>query len=496
MGIIIRQSIQNTLISYVGIGLGFISSILLFPNILQPDQFGLTRLLISISLICVQFSQLGMKNIIIRYFPYYQHSVESRYRLLTLALGVAAAGFIAFCALLFLFQDSLVEYYSDHGDLFADYVLYLIPLAFAILFFEVLNSYVRALKDSTTGSYVNEILVRIFIIILLILYYFGWFSFREFMILFVGSYCIQPVYMLIYLARHRHLAFSFPFQKETKRLYKGMSVYGAYSLLGGLAILMVGNIDIIMVGSMVDLSSTAVYAIAFYMGSVIAVPQRSINKIAAPILADFIKEKRYPEINELYKRTALNQLVAGSLIYVGIWANLHNIIDLLPDEYSGIYWVVVILGLAKLFDMATGINGHIIINSKHFRFDLYTNILLVILTISTNYWLIPIFGITGAATATAISIFIYNFVKFIFVWIKFSMQPFQWNAAWVIGIAAICLGLSEWIPYMLNFYVDLLVRSLIIAAVFTMAILAFKISADVNNLVRNSLGKIQQFIKS
>lgn len=494
MGIIIRQSIQNTLISYVGIGLGFVSTILLFPNILTTEQFGLTRLLLSVALICVQVSQLGMKNVVIRYYPYYQRSKESGYRLLSLAVGSSFLGFLFFTLLLFLFDDTLVSYYSEESELFSDYVFYLIPLVFAILFFEVLNSYVRAMKDSVTGSVVNEVVVRVLIISLLVLYAFDLLTFQFFMMLFVSSYCIQPVYMLIHLARKKRLGFSLPFQSETRRLYKGMGIYGFYSVLGGLATLMVGNIDIIMLGSMVDVSSAAIYAIAYYMGTVIAVPQRSINKIAAPLIAGFFKAKKFRDIEILYQRTALNQLIAGSLLYIGIWANLHNIIDLLPAAYEGIYWVVVILGLAKLFDMATGINGHIIINSKHFRFDLYTNILLAVLTVFTNYLLIPIYGLEGAAAATALSIFIYNFIKFIFVWIKFNMQPFQLNALWILIIAGICLLIAEQIPYMFNFFIDVTVRSLIILTLFTSAVILFRLSDDFQNLAVESLRRIKILI--
>ena len=479
----------------MGIGLGFVSTILLFPNILNTEQFGLTRLLLSVGLICVQVSQLGMKNVIIRYFPYYQRSKESGYRLLSLALGIALAGFTFFTALLFLFQDTLISYYSDESDLFAEYIFYLIPLVFAILFFEVLNSYVRAMKDSVTGSVVNEVIIRILIISLLVVYAFDLLTFREFMIFFVGTYCIQPFYMLIYLARKKRLGFSVPFQSETKRLYKGMSVYGLYSVLGGLATLMVGNIDIIMLGAMIDYSSAGIYAIAFYMGTVIAVPQRSINKIAAPLIADFFKNKKLRDIETLYQQTALNQLIAGSLLYIGIWANLHNIVDLLPAEYVGIYWVVVILGLAKLFDMATGINGHIIINSKHFRFDLYTNILLAVLTVITNYLLIPVYGLEGAAAATAISICIYNFIKFIFVWVTFNMQPFKLNAVWVILIAGICLLIAEQIPYMYNFIVDVTIRSLVILTLFTSAIILFRLSEDFNNLAAEALGRVKSLLQ-
>lgn len=446
------------------------------------------------ALVCAQFSHLGMNNVIIRFFPYYQSTTDSRKRLLTLTFLVPLVGFLFFLILFFLFQNTLLEYYSDRSQLIPEFYLYLIPMVFAILFFEVLNSYVRALKDSVSGSFVNEVLVRILLIILLVFYYYEWFTFNEFILIFVSIYSIQPICMIFYLFINNELSFSVPFQKETRRLYKGMSVYGAYSVLGGLATLLVGNIDIIMLSSMTDLGSVAVYAIAFYIGSVITVPQRSITKIASPVLADLLKQKDFGSINDLYKRTSLNQLIAGSLIYVGIWANMHNIIALLPDEYSEIYWVVVIIGLSKLFNMATGVNGTIIINSRHYRFDLYTNILLVILTITTNLFLIPIYGIIGAAIATAISIFIYNIVKFVYVWIKFGMQPFQWSAAIILIIAAICFGISEQIPYLVNFYVDLIVRSSVIASLFLGAILILRLSDDVQNLVDESIRRIKEIV--
>ena len=494
MGIIIKQSIQNTVISYIGVALGFVSTILMFPHILTTDQYGLTRFLLSPAVIFAQFAHLGIKNIIIRYFPYFKHTSESRGRLLTLTIGVSVLGFLLFSLLFISFEDFLIEYYKERAPLFTEYYLYLIPLVFAILFFETLNNFVRALQDSVTGSFLNEVLMRALIIVLLAIYYFELLTFQQFMVGFVFAYCFQPFYLLFYLYRRNELSFINPLKGEVRRLAKSMSVYGLYSLLGGITTLMVGNIDIIMLGSLSDLGSTAVYAIAFYVGSVITVPQRSILKIAVPVLADLIKNKQLEQVQNLYKRTSLNQIIAGSLLYVGIWANMHNLMGLLPPEYHGSEWVIIIIGAAKLFDMATGINGGIITNSRHYRFDLYTNILLVILTIGTNYLLIPLYGIVGAAVATAFSIFVYNLTKLIFVRIKFSMQPFGWSTAAVLLIAGGCLWLSFQIPYLFNFYTDVIVRSLAIAVVFLGIILIFNLSADVKRLFNESMQRLRSMM--
>lgn len=496
MGIIVRQSIKNAVYSYLGVALGFISTILLFPNILSADQFGLTRVLISIALVSSQFSHLGMKNTIIRYFPYFKDSTKSRYHLLFFAVTVAFAGFLIFLLLFLLFKSDLIRYYTDKSELFDEFYFYLLPLVFAILFYEVLNTYVRALKDSVVGSFVNEVLVRILVIALLVTYYFTGMSFSQFMLLFTLVYGVQPLYMLVYLYLRDELKFYIPSLLDTRnlRLAREMGVYSTYALLGGLTTMLVGNIDIIMLGSMTNLASTAVYTIAFYVGSVIAIPKRSIDKIALPVLADFLKQKKYDELESLYKSTSLNQLIAGSLLLVGVWANIHNLNTLLPSEYADIKWIIVVVGLAKLFDMATGINGSIILNSRFYKFDFYFSVFLVVLTIATNYILIPPLGILGAAIATAISIFINHTIKFIFVWIKFDMQPFRWNALAVLAIAGGCLLMSFQIPYLANFFVDVIVRSIAIAAVFLGLILVFNLSDDISRLVSRSVEQIKRYL--
>lgn len=495
MGIIIRQSIKNTIISYLGIVLGFVTTILLFPRILTPDQYGLTRLFLSIVTIASQFSHLGIKNIIIRFFPYFNQMEDGKQNLLFITLLVPLTGFLGFSLLYFVFDTQFIYYFKDDSSLFKTYYFYLLPLLFFILFFEVLNTYVRALKDAVTGSFLNEIVLRLGLIVVLVIFYYQLVTFQQFILLFVLVYGIQPVALAFHLYSKGELSFSISFLNRKKQLSKLISIYGIYSLLGGISTVIVGNIDILMLSSMTDLSNTAVYFIAFAVSSVIVVPQRSILKIATPILADLLKNRDMEKIASLYKRTSITQIVGGSLIFIGVWANMHNLMDLLPSEYQGAEWVIIVIGFAKLFDMSTGINGVIISNSKHYRFDLYVNIFLVLLSIATNYFLIPLYGILGAAIATAISIFIYNFIKFLFVWITFSMQPFRWNALAILAIAAGCLLMSFQIPYLFNFFVDVAVRSLAITVIFVGLIMAFDLSDDIKNLVIHSFKKSQSLFQ-
>lgn len=479
MGVIKQQSIVNTFITYIGIVLGFISTIYLYPNFLEPDQYGLTRLLLSVSFVFTQFAHLGMNNTAIRFFPYFEDDTNDHNGFLFLVLVVPITGFILFLGVIFLFDDLLISYY-DTSTYFRDYYLLLIPIVFGLLYFEVINSYVRARLHSVPGSVISEVILRVITILLLLLFWYEWINFEQFMVAFACSYIIQPLLLLIFLFMKGELFLKPNFAYLKTTLVKRMANYGLFAVLGGMTTLIVNNIDIIMLGSLAGLSETGIYAIAFYIGSVIIVPQRSLNKIATSVIAKHLKEKNYREIKHIYKSSSINQMVPGLLIFIGVVANLHNLNKILPDAYASASSVIIIIGLSKLIDMMAGVNGAIILNSKYYRFDLISMIILIIFSISLNYWLIPILNITGAAIATATSLFLYNLIKGIYVWIKFRMQPFSSKILVLIGFSSIVLWASLQTSHLDNTYLDILLRSAAITLVYSAGVLSLNISEEVN----------------
>ena len=71
MGVIRNQSITNSINLYLGIVIGAINTILIFPYVFEsnPEYWGLLQILVSYSLIFSTFSHLGSPHIMLRYFP-------------------------------------------------------------------------------------------------------------------------------------------------------------------------------------------------------------------------------------------------------------------------------------------------------------------------------------------------------------------------------------------------------------------------------------------
>ncbi|MCP9290981.1 polysaccharide biosynthesis C-terminal domain-containing protein [Gracilimonas sediminicola] len=490
MGIIIKQSLRNAIISYIGIIIGFVTTIQLYPHILEADQFGLTRILIAISTISVQIITFGIPNSVIKFFPALSKKTDNPSGIFWAFLIPPAIGFLAYSLILIFFRDFVISFYDSGSGLLEEYYLYIIPLVLFTVSFSVLNSFVKAQFNTVFASFLQDIFLRVMMILDLVLFYFDFITFDTFMLIFIGSYALLYLLLFGYALKEKLLNFKPVLQIFDKDTREKIRSYSFYSFFSGLTMLLIGNIDLIMVGTFNGLEQTGIYAIALYVGSVITVPKKSITKISFPVIAAAFQRNDIQNVKEVYKQTSLNQFLTGLIIYIGVIANIDNLYEMLPKEYVDGSIVIIIIGLGNLLEMVTGANGQIIIASKYFRFDFYSSWILVILAITLNAVLIPMFGLQGAALATAASIFTYNIIKVIFVWVKFKMQPFTWNLLGLLATGIAILLLSYLVPQFENIYVDIAIRSICMAAVYFAAVWIFKLSDEVNNFISEQLKRV------
>jgi O-antigen/teichoic acid export membrane protein len=225
------------------------------------------------------------------------------------------------------------------------------------------------------------------------------------------------------------------------------------------------------------------------MASVIAIPQRSINKIVSPLLADFIKNKEWDEVGSIYTKSSLNQLIPGMFIFGLIWINLDVVYHMMPEFYSAGKWVVFIVGIGKIIEMITGANGLILINSRHYRVSFYTNLVLIVVTIGANYIMIPRFGIEGAAMASVLAILVYNSTKYIWVLVKMRLQPFTKKTVLVTVLGAAALSITQLFTFVDFYLTEAIVNSLIFVILFGGPVIYFSISEDLNIMLKDLVGK-------
>jgi len=239
-----------------------------------------------------------------------------------------------------------------------------------------------------------------------------------------------------------------------------------------------------MIGALLDLEQVAFYTVAFFIGNVIKVPGKSIGAIAIPLISKAWKKQNMKEMQTLYSKSSINQLIIGGVFFLCVWLSIDEVFSLLPEKFSHGKWVVLFIGLSQLFNISTGVNGAIIINSKYYKFDLYTNIILVLLTLITNYLLIPIYGINGAAMATAISVLLFNFIKLIIIKVKMNMHPFSIQTLYtVVLLIALYIFIIN-LPTFDNAIFSIFWRSSLGITLFIPLLFWFNLSEDISEIMR------------
>jgi len=489
MGLVVRQSIFITIISYVGVLIGYVNILYLFPKFLEPDQVGLLRTIQDAAILFSPFAQFGLAHTILRYYTQLVKEKNHQAGFISLILVLTLGGFVIFVTVFKVFEGNILHYFSENAQEVLQYVPTILWLTFILLMTGIMEAYSRSLLKTVFPNLMKEVATRALLAILVTAYFLGWLTFEAFIIGTVIAYMVILLSLMIYLASSRNLAFSGKFGFITKEKRKELIIYSLMSFAGAAAMIIVGKIDSLMIAALLGLKYVAVYTPGFYMASVIEIPKKALSSVAMPLISQYFEKNEVKNIATIYQKTALNQLIVGTLLLIGVAINLDNIYELMPKKeiYEAGRWVVIFVGVGKLADMAFGPSSEIVVLSKYFWFNIVLIIVLAGTTIVANNILIPIYGIDGAAVSIAFAIIMFNTVKYFFIWITMKIQLFNLATLIVLGISAATVGVNYFIPKLDNNFIGLVVRSGIVTIVYGGLILLTKVSPEVNQIVRKGL---------
>lgn len=486
MGIIEKQATKNAIYSYLGAGLGFLT-VMWSSHLLSPDENGLTRVLVSISVLFSQFGGLGFNAVTIRFFPYFRSKDKGHHGYLFYGIITTLLGFFICYICFLLFKGNIISNNQEKSKLFVEYLFYLMPLTLFTLFFNLFDYYLRACYSSVIGSFSKDLIQRVLIISSLFLYFLKAIDFPLFVFLYVAATCIPTLILLIYIIKLGEWHVKPVRGFVSKELRKEMIYLSLFSILSGGTGVLISNIDIIMVNQQLGLKETGIYGIAFYFGTIITIPSRALLRIAISVVAEAFKKNDLKEIENLYKKSCNSQLTIGLLLFIGIFINIDNIMALLPVEYAEGKNVILLVSLGYLVDMGTGINYIIMLTSRYYRYDGYFMFFILFVTILANYLLIPAFGIVGSALATAITISLYNLMRWVFIYVKFGMQPYDFNIIKIIAISFMALLAGYLFPKLPSLFLDIALRSGTTTIVFVLLLLKSEAAPDINAKIRKNL---------
>jgi len=474
MGIIQKQGVKSSFFIMIGFLIGAVNLLVLFPLFFSKNDQGLVRAMLDIGATLSVFCTLGTLPVIYKFYPFYNHYLgpkKNELPFITLIINLIGFGILLIIG--WQQKDFIIRKLGKSPSL-AQYFNYVYPYTFFLLIFYWLEAFAWGLRKGVYSNFLRETLIRILTTLLIIAFGLKYIDLAVFLTFFSLLYVIPSLLLLINLIKSNQFSFkSLQISSVTRRLKGKMFSFALFVFAGQFFNLLARTNDTFLIVGLRGLNDAAIFAIATYVSAILEIPQRSLNSISIPVLATSWKNKDFANIKNIYHKSVSNLLAIGLLLFGLIWLNIDNLVNFLnwvsnkeAGGYDAISKLIFILGLAKLIDLATGVNSQIIGTSNFWKFDFFTNLFYILLSLPLNYYLIKNYNLEGLAYSNLIALCLYNSIRFLFLYKKFKLQPYTYKHGLFLVLSIGLILLVHQIPSVNNIVANIFLQSTIFGISF------------------------------
>lgn len=488
MGIVFRQSAKNSIVVGIGALLGALI-MWLSTTYIGKREFGFIGTFTSYAVTLSQMLLLGLNSTLVVYI--HRFSDDERKKKLLITWCFILPGIIAAIAGLcyLLLRDWILGHFQPDDQPFMEQYFVWLPIFTLLFIYMVLfEQYLGSQMKVAVSAFMREVVLRIASIALIILFGFGYIDFHTLVIGSILVYLLPLTILLLLALRTKGFGMSFTSSHFSKNEYVEMVKFSWYHFLMAASILLIGYMDALLL-PLYDhdgFRAVAVYRIPVFFISFLQLPLKALMPASFTVLAKAFAENDRAKAADLFLRSSNNIFIATVFIALILCCNLQNVVRVIPEGYSEIIPVFMILFIGQMVNIVTGMNDQVLSITNYYKFNFYLSLLLIGVLFLLIRILVPHYSIYGAAWSTTITIIIFNTAKCLFVWKKLQMLPFSKNTLLVILAAVPALAVGYCFPHLFNplrhVYVhafsDAAIRSIAITIAYFLMLLWLKPSAD------------------
>lgn len=481
-----KQSIISSMVVYIGFAIGFFNTYLFTrEGGFSQAEYGLTGIFIAIANIMFSFASLGMPAYIYKFYPYYNDNLPRKKNdMLSWALLFSLLGFCLIIIAGIVFKDLVVRKYGTNSPDFVKYYYYIFPFGMGLTLFGILEAYAWQLKKAVLSNFLREIMFRVLTTVLILLSFAGIIaSFDLFIKLYSFTFLAVAIILMGFLIIKGQISFTFSVSHISKKFFKKIIALIAFVYGGNLVFTISMVIDTIIIAAVLPngLALAGIYTLAQNIASLIQAPQRGIISSSLGALSQAWKDKDMKKINRIYHSSSINQLVFSVAMFSLIWLNFSDAVFSfnLQSGYINAKWVFLYIGIMRIIDMGTGVSSQIINTSTRWRFDFFTGIILLSLTLPLNYIFTKYyFGVMGPAIANLITFTIYNAIRYAFLIKNYNLQPFTMKTLYTLLLGTVSFFICYYLFMDLHGFTGMISRSVLFLALFISGAFVLKLSPD------------------
>jgi len=412
-----KQSIISLLIKVIGAIATFGFNILLARK-LGAESTGIFFLSFTVFMIAVLLSRVGLDNIVLREVSKY--ALSEQWDKLKGVFSTA----IRITLLMSVLISFSVYYFSDIiANLFFDMPIMeqtLQLLAYAIVPFSLLFivvSVLKGLKKIGEATVAESIIIPCISIIVL------YFIIKDNNLLSFLKYYIIIFYLAVGIAFYFLRSNTLLFSKKAKNYSVTQILKSSMPLLLVASMALINTwADRIFLGIYSTPEDVGIYSISVKIALLVSFILVAVNDASSSKFAELYHENKIKELSQYCIKSTNFMAVISLPVLILIIVFAEHILGIFGEEFLTGYIALIILCAGQFINVATGSVGQILAMTNRENLLKKSIFIGLISNITLNYFLVPTYGMLGAAVATSIGWSLTNIIALNYIIKEFKIR--------------------------------------------------------------------------
>lgn len=474
----------------IELGGRFITALLL-ARLLGAGEYGMYNLALSAATIVAAVAGFGLDSAMIRYVAIQSKKQDGAGLWGTVQLGIVGTvgSSAVLSAGLYFLAGPIAEQLFQEPKLvpLLQLLSIVVPfLAVSDVLVGIAHGFKRMEYSAIAQTFV-QLLVRIVLLV-----FFALIGLNAFLTVIAFGVSDIAASMVLICLLSRDLSWRRPLnsaRRDTREIFN----YSLPFWLSGMLTKFRKNIQIILLGSFSTVTSVGVFALVSKINVIGQIAYSSIIASVKPVIAEVHTLNNRGEMERLYQTTTRWTFMFNLPMFLIMVLFPEAILSIFGQSFVGGATALIILAWAELVNAGTGICGSIIDMTGYTKMKLVNSVLWVVLTLGTNFLLIPHWGLLGAAMAVLISKGSINLLRVAEVWYIFRIIPYNWSflkpvTAGLVTFAVAFL-LEQWFPAEANLFFAV-IDGVIVLATYTGMILSLGLASEDRTVVVRTYRRI------
>ncbi len=201
--------------------------------------------------------------------------------------------------------------------------------------------------------------------------------------------------------------------------------------------------DTVIIGAYLSARDVGIYGAAVRLATLAAMFLSAVSAVFAPQIYALFAERDLAEVGRLYRQSTRWLIALGFPVFLFTVLNARQLLALFGREFIEGQWALVLMAAATLVVGGTGAAGDVVLMLGRSRPILWTSLLVGATAVALNLWLVPRYGIVGAAFGTGGALVLGNLLNLLQAWWLADLHPYHLSMLRPVFVA-LAIAAFQW----------------------------------------------------